>query len=74
MGDDEFERSFSREQFKDMIYATNLKNKLHDMLEDTKEKVKENGYNISLIEMNGEASRMPFIEDEIKEYFPSIEI
>lgn len=70
MGDEEFERTFSREEFKALIYATPIKGILNDMLIDARNE----GLGLSMIELVGEATRMPFLEEEIQQVFPSLSI
>lgn len=69
MSDYEFSKNLSREEFKAIMDSTSIGNRLQDMLVKASEFIVEEGVGIDAIELVGEATRMPYIEDEIKDIF-----
>jgi len=69
MADLEFESSITRNEFKELIDKSNIKTKLDKLLMDANAYFVENDLKIDQFELVGEATRMPYINDEVVSVF-----
>lgn len=69
MSDKEFETKISQLEFKKIMDDSYIKNRFEDFLVNAKDSMEDQQLKIDAIELVGEATRMPYVEGEIKDVF-----